>query len=642
MVRMNQQYSSRARRRSNFVPIVVGGSLFAILLATAVIVAKQSEKTDSNANGRTVATQEAAANTASANAPIVTQPAVAVSTKPQPAATTQPNPQAVRSANVKSHIAAGEYGPALDIADAVADQAEKTHLLRLIAAAMTKGGDFDAALAVIRRIPNKTARKAARGERNAEVASAAGGSGANFGPLIGLIRSVTSGLWEEDDPDEGGSIQEFETGVRVDPNGLLSHLTRAELSGRLKARGLKARVADINEDMAKASNFRIVSLTRLDQEIQRRLAEGKPVVETMKNFAGLQKIEYIFVDPKSGEILVGGPAEGWRYNAQGLPVGAKTGRPTLQLDDFVTVFRTFSRGGAGMFNCLIVPRSAGLKAARDINDAQTKRGALTAGGTKRFVRKLTDAMGRQDVRVGGIPADSRVARVIVDADYRMKLIGIDRLQAGPGIPSYFDLIGRNSVKNAPSLNALRWWMTMKYDAVLHSKDKTVYQIQGSSVLCQGLNEQINAKGQRIHTGKADSMNALFAKNFTNEYHELAKRDIVFADLQNIFDLSLVAALIRHERLDRKADWHGGVFNRGGAYRPQSYEPVKSVMSVSNHRVYSGGRVVAQIAGGVTVDMVNSVVKNKKLRREVPRLGTLLSSAKAQSLPEGRWWWDAKK
>eukprot|EP00913_Durusdinium_trenchii_P010931 g10260.t1 len=633
--------------RSNLVPVVVGGTLFAVLLATAVIVAKQTGKTAGDVKKREVAAQDETAPqalTPEEKLPTLPTPNVASATKEQttPPAQPEPTPEADRIGKVKAHIAAGEFGPALDIAATATDRTEKTQLMRLVADAMMKAGQFDAALAVIRRIPNDQVRAAAHTERASQAATAAGGTGADFQPLIDLIRSVTSGIWQEDDPEAGGSIEEFETGVRVDPNGRLSYWSQAELKGRLKAIGLKARKAELNEDMAKASNFRIVSLTRLDQAIRQRLADGKPVVETMKNFAGLQKIEYIFVDPQTGEILVGGPAEGWKYNAQGLPVGEKSGRPTLQLDDFVTVFRTFARGGKGMFNCKIVPRQEGLRQAKAINEAQSRKGALTAAGTKTFVRKLTEAMGEQDVIVGGVPADSRVARVIVDADYRMKLIGIDRLQAGSAIPSYFDLLGRHPLKQAPSLNALRWWLTMKYDAVLHSEDKNVFQILGSSVRCLGLNENITATGQRVHTGKADSVNLMFAKNFTNQYHELASRDLVFADLQNIFDLSLVAALIHHEGLDRKVDWQGGVFARDGQYRPKSYEPVKTVMSVSNHRVYRGGKMVAQIAGGVRVDMVNEVVKNQKLRRYVPRLGSLLASTKSAQAPEGRWWWDAKK
>src|SRR5690606_28508644 len=104
------------------------------------------------------------------------------------------------------------------------------------------------------------------------------------------------------------------TGVRVDPNGLLQLLTREERTERLKALGIEARVADLNEDMARPSDLRLVSLTRLEREVARRIAAGQPVVETMQNLAGLSRVEYVFVYPEQNEIVIGGPAEGWRYD----------------------------------------------------------------------------------------------------------------------------------------------------------------------------------------------------------------------------------------------------------------------------------------------------------------------------------------
>ncbi|MCH8828704.1 MAG: hypothetical protein IID45_03900, partial [Planctomycetes bacterium] len=49
----------------------------------------------------------------------------------------------------------------------------------------------------------------------------------------------------------------------------------------------------------------------------------------------------------------------------------------------------------------------------------------------------------------------------------------------------------------------------------------------------------------------------------------------------------------------------------------------------------------QVAGGVRADLM-SVVRNTKISRESPRLGSLLDFARAPSLPDGRWWWDAKE
>ena len=545
-------------------------------------------------------------------------------------------PAALRAQRLQSQLASGEFGPALETATLATNPTERTRLLKQVADAEMQAGEFDAARLAIRRIPDRTERTRISRERAARQAQLAGGSGADFTQLIDLIQNQTSGKWEEID-GEGGTITEFETGVRVDPNGLLVRLSRQEQTGRLTALGMAARKADLNSDMAAVSGLRLVSLRRLEREIAARIAAGQPVPKTMKLLAGLTKVEYVFVDPRSRDIILGGPAEGWEYTENGIPVGVTSGRPILQLDDFVTVLRTFGPGGAGYFNCLIVPRQENLKRTKAYADASKARGSLPSGGARNFMRQLQRRMGLQDVVINGIATDSRVARVIAEADYRMKLTGIGRLKETPAIPSYFTLLAQTSQSAPSSMNALRWWMTMKYDAVLHSPDRNVFRMTGSSVLCQSENELIQNNGKRVHTGKADPTNRLFAQNFTQNYAELARKDLVFADLQNIFDLSLAAALIRHEGLDGRIGWDLGIFAPQGLYHPAQYEPPKTVMSVAAYRKYKGGKIVVQVAGGVRADLM-SVLKNKTVYRQDARVGTVAD--RAGRLPKNRWWWDA--
>jgi hypothetical protein len=240
---------------------------------------------------------------------------------------------------------------------------------------------------------------------------------------------------------------------------------------------------------------------------------------------------------------------------------------------------------------------------------------------------------------GGVPTDSRVARVMLEADYKMKLVGIDKLDGGE-IPSYFDLLDAKTIQqNPPTLDAMRWWLTMQYDAVLHSPDQTVFEIRGSSVRCQSENERVTATGERIHTGQADPTNQAFADQFTAGYARLAEREPVFADLQNVFDLALVAALIRHEGLWSYPAGYG-VFAADGRYAPARYVPPTTVESAVNHKVYNGRDVSVQVAGGVQADLA-SVLKDQQVYRVAERLGSLAEHTQVPTLPDGRWWWDAK-
>lgn len=539
------------------------------------------------------------------------------------------------SQQIEEHIAAGEFQSALEIAEGTKDVASRTALFKQIADAQLAAGEFDAAGATTRRIPDTQERIRQR-SRNATSQSLAG-TGADFDALIELIQNETSGPWEEIE-GVGGTISEFETGVRVDPNGLLGSLTKSETSNRLKQLNLKARKASLNEDMNQSSRLRMVSLKRLEEAVAEQIADGQPVVESMKNLAGLTSVQYIFLYPETGDIVLAGPAEGWGYEANGWPVGAESNAPTLQLDDLVTVLRTFSEGGMNIFGCSINPRQQGMKDLKEFAEASLARGPLSASGTRRWAHKLQEKLGKQDIQIYGVPATSRVARVIVEADYRMKMIGIGKMDAGPQIPDYFDLMSKSDQKATGKLDALRWWLTMKYSDVLHSQDKNTFEIRGASVLCQSENQFVTSQGQRVQTGKSEETNRLFAANFTQNYEKLAERDNVFADMQNVFDLALVAALLRNERAADRLGWDMGVFANDGNYQTAVYDAPKEVDSVVNYRVFRNRDVVVQVAGGVRADLM-SVVKSKELVKSAPRLENVSKSAQAPTLPEGRWWWD---
>jgi hypothetical protein len=566
---------------------------------------------------------------------------VATAAEPaSPAATTPVTTAADRLKRVEAQLAAGEFGPALETAKSANDAAERTGLLKTIAAAQAKSGDFVAADRAISRIPIPESRERAGAANNAARQSAAGGA-ASAAQLVSLIKTVTGTEQDWEDTDEAKKTPIYwPPGIEVDPNGLLRGLTHEEQGQTLSGLGHRAREADLNTDMRAKSSLRLVSLTRLEKELAKKLAEGRSVPETMQHLAGLSQIQYVFVYPEQNEVVIGGPAEGWKYDASGRAVARESGRPSLFLDDLVTVLRTFSPRGPGYFNCQILPREEGLRRIKEFVQESTARGPIDSAQLSNWTKRLQQELGLQDVEINGVPAESRVAQVIFEADYRLKMIGIGKLHAGHGIASYFDILPKTDGVKSQKMDALRWWLSMKYDAVNHSPDRNVFQIEGSAVLCQSENEKISAKGQRIHTGQSEAANHMFAQSFTDHYSELAADDPVFADLQNIFDLSLVAALLSDNRVPDRIGWDLGVFAANGAYQPGTFQPAKTIQSVVNHRVYNGKDIVVQVAGGVDGRM-RSVLENRNVFREASALASEKSKGRAPQLPEGRWWWDAK-
>jgi len=301
------------------------------------------------------------------------------------------------------------------------------------------------------------------------------------------------------------------------------------------------------------------------------------------------------------------------------------------------VLRTFSPEGQRAFGCSIDPRAANLKATKDY--LQSVTGPLAPGAMTSWLKQIEQRMGMQDIRVYGVPANSRVARVIVDADYRMKLIGVGKLKTNVGIPNIFDLMASSKTADPLPLNAYRWWLTMKYDSVLHNASKNVYEIRGSSVLVKSEDQMISDAGKQVQTGQLSPANRKFAENFTNNYGALAKQDLVFADLQNVFDLGMVAALVQREHLADKIGWNPGVFAASGDYKPHAWNAPTAVQTVMSHRVQKGTDILVQAAGGVRVDLWETISKQDLIRAS-DNVQPLDQSGKApESLPAGRWWWN---
>jgi hypothetical protein len=77
----------------------------------------------------------------------------------------------------------------------------------------------------------------------------------------------------------------------------------------------------------RSSALRKVSLTRLERELQIRAARGLPADEELQALAGLQRIQYVFVYPESGDVVLAGPAGDWYFGPRKSPLGRRNRSP---------------------------------------------------------------------------------------------------------------------------------------------------------------------------------------------------------------------------------------------------------------------------------------------------------------------------
>jgi hypothetical protein len=170
--------------------------------------------------------------------------------------------------------------------------------------------------------------------------------------------------------------------------------------------------------------------------------------------------------------------------------------------------------------------------------------------------------------------------------------------------------------------------------IIRNPDRTVFQWRGPAVLAQSENQFIAARGQRIPTGVAEPINQEFAENLTRHFDELAKRDVVFGDLRNVFDMALATTVMQTEDWWRRCQWDGGLLRRPGVYPLEVLPVPREVESVVAHRVYNQRQIVVQVAGGVQVDLpaVLKAAREETTQFSIPQL------PKESGITDN-WWWD---
>ena len=517
----------------------------------------------------------------------------------------------------------------------------KAQQLKMQARLSAETGDFQTAVKNILTASELTGdtRTTDRARRIPTTVQPGGGSPfANFGEILQLIQeqTVPPAKWFTVD-GEGGALSISQQGVFLGSPAVMAAIALMGDDSALQNAAEFAKNANHNQDVRETSSLRLVSLPRLEAHVAELIAAGQAIPEDVRTIAGLSRIEYLFVFPETQDIVIGGPASDWTTAADGRNISVANQRPTLNLDDLVTLTRTFAAGGPGFFLCTIDPKRDQVASLQTFLTQNRK--SLNAQTAAAFTVEMEQRLGLQNVYVQGIPRNSRIASVIVDADYRMKEIGIGKRQGPDGMKSYFDLLTRSEQRGSGSMDALRWWMAVGYDAINMSPNGKVFQFAGHSIQCLSENQIVEKDGQRSGTGKAKGANLKFAELFTKHLPALAQMDPVFADMENIFDLAMVSALVHSHGLSRQVNWAAKSFAADGAYRTQSVEVPTELMTAAQFRVFDGRNVVIQVAGGVRVD-VAELVKDQSRIKESAELADQSGKATPLGQQNGRWWWDA--
>ncbi len=425
-------------------------------------------------------------------------------------------------------------------------------------------------------------------------------------------------------------------GVYVDPDGVMRTVMTGDDNEQLAKLRRQAGAARASGSVAVKSPMRKVSLTRLAKEVQALTQAGQPITDEMRFLAGLQQIRYVFLYPDEKDVVIAGPAEGWDITPAGRVVGQSTKRPVVRLDDLVIALRVFRPGGdpAQTVWCTIHPTQDGQ---RRLTEYMTRLGrSIDARQVDAsLVEGARQSLGLQTIEISGVPDNCRLALSIVEADYRMKLIslGLEDPRV-KGIVSYVSLLGPGS----GGMSVLqRFWFVADYEAIVEGAEGAAFELRGQRVRLLAANDVVKASGEIDRKETADSTAKRFIHGFTKHYEELARVNPIYAELQNAFDVLIVAALVQDREPTAKVASELGTFLQPGGYSIETVLTPKLVETAVNARWI--GRKFAMPMGGVLVEPSKWIRGSENKLTTDAKLGSQRQSALSPAESAKRWWWD---
>ena len=454
--------------------------------------------------------------------------------------------------------------------------------------------------------------------------------------LVALATSTVTAQTNGGGGGGGGTIGTGAfSGVAVDADGVLKRLEKNDPTGQLMRTRIEQAQAELGQDVFEPSKLRKVSLTRLIKLMDEAVVAGEGPDEMMRNLAGLTRVKYVFYYPESKDIVLAGPAEGWVETPDGRVVGWNSGQPILELEDLAVALRTFAPSGKknSLVYCSIDPTQEGLM---QMQQFLSQMGRQIGPGDEQFiVEGLRDSLGLQVITVGGVPADTHFAQVLVEADYRMKLIGIGLEEPPVNIASFVAMSNPASIAR----NALqRWYFVPDYQRIKVAEDGLAAEFVGTGVKLVGEDEVVGASGERSGTAAQSPASKKFTKSFTEKYNELAERAPVYGQLRNCVDMLVAAAFIQQQDLYGQAGIDLGALGDESAYSVETYNAPKQVATAVNS-MWKGNRLMTPVGGGVEIRANQAVDAENRIADKDGAVAKAKASIDLSSLPANQWWWD---
>ena len=297
---------------------------------------------------------------------------------------------------------------------------------------------------------------------------------------------------------------------------------------------------------------RAVSLKAL-QEMAKECMAKSACPEDILQLYGIKRVSGYVIDEKNKDIILIGEVDDTS--------------PPLYLEDFVIALRNEwliyapLKGNTYYYSppgCSIDPDPDVLNSLQQISSQIS--GSSNPDEVQKYLNQWCNVCSQpQQVRVMGIPNDSRFAMVMVEADYYMK-----RLVDGSvtldiqGFTSLMDMtlsiasrdIQEGKPTSIPLSSLNRFWFFPGENSFL--EDERIVYITKSEVRLLTEKELLTKGGVVVGTEKTNPLADEFAKNFSAKYTEIAKTKPIYSELEALFRFVSLAKIMKYRNAASEA------------------------------------------------------------------------------------------
>lgn len=271
-----------------------------------------------------------------------------------------------------------------------------------------------------------------------------------------------------------------------------------------------------------------ISLRELSERVTAAIREGRELTEEERHPGGMAAIEGCVRDREApGDFIVFGRK--------------RPEQPALGLDVLLVGLRNVW-GQEQYPYCSLDPTPEGMRRMRQLE--------LDTNEPETMVARIEAAIGEQQIVVGGVPRDSRYAKVMIAADYHMKQVSQGRTKVA-GVESALDLALKAAVDKPeaapPTLSISRFWFHIGEGAPQYEEAEDIIRLSNCAVglLTQAQLDSVDGHLQDV--ARDEPQAKAFAAAMTKAFPNLAQTVPEYGELEMLYRLRalLLGMRFRH-------------------------------------------------------------------------------------------------